>query len=110
MLCCGIIVSHIILHQIWAEESLLAEVPSTRLGVVVATCARPRSWYMLIVCLSERDSLTTLSGYGVALLSGPIAASSGMARRAVALTLRPIQLWNNHRLQVLVGTIMLAKS
>ena len=44
-----------------------------------------------------------LSWYGVTLLSGSIAASSGMARRAIAPTLRPIQLWNNCRLQVLVG-------
>ena len=34
-----------------------------------------------------------LSGYGVTLLSGSIATSSGMARRAAAPTLRPNQLW-----------------
>ena len=59
--------------------------------------------YSFLLFLLGARLAYNLQWYGVTLLSGSIAASSGMARRAVALTLRPNQLWNNCRLQVLVG-------
>ena len=59
--------------------------------------------YSFLLFLFGARLAYNLQWYGVTLLSGSIAASSGMARRAVALTLRPNQLWNNCRLQVLVG-------
>ena len=43
--------------------------------------------YLLFVLLEARLAYN-LTGYGVTLLSGSIAASSGMARRAIASTLR----------------------
>ena len=59
--------------------------------------------YFRFLFFSEARLAYNLTGYGVTLLNGSIAASSGMARRAIAPTLRPNQLWNNCCLQVLVG-------
>ena len=80
-------------------------------GVVVACRSAgdaPRRGFVVFILFSERDSLTTFQGMGSLPSVGQyVAASSGMARRAVAPTLRPNQLWNNRRLQVLAGDLLL---
>ena len=97
--------------QPWQQSAPLQayHAVTTLAGQVWSDMQQSSRSFLLFVCcfcffsFSGKDSLTTSRWYGVTLLSGSIAASSGMARRAVAPTLQPNQLWNNCRLQVLVG-------